>query len=98
MALRSPSWRAYELAPAYQVLYNIAGTCYQLKDYACALRAFEKYLASTVASRSRAARRARWSGTSAVLREPRSDGRDLDIGAGRRDLRGRRAGGRDAAP
>lgn len=37
--------RAYELAPAYQVLYNIAGTCYQLKDYACALRAFEKYLA-----------------------------------------------------
>ncbi|WP_441289185.1 PEGA domain-containing protein [Sorangium sp. KYC3313] len=37
--------RAYELAPAYQVLYNIAGTCYQLKDYACALRAFERYLA-----------------------------------------------------
>ncbi|WP_437279376.1 PEGA domain-containing protein [Sorangium sp. So ce375] len=37
--------RAYELAPAYQVLYNIAGTCFQLKDYACALRAFEKYLA-----------------------------------------------------
>ncbi|WP_437976249.1 PEGA domain-containing protein [Sorangium sp. So ce295] len=37
--------RAYDLAPAYQVLYNIAGTCYQLKDYACALRAFERYLA-----------------------------------------------------
>ncbi|WP_437531268.1 PEGA domain-containing protein [Sorangium sp. So ce726] len=37
--------RAYELAPAYQVLFNIAGTCYQLKDYACALRAFERYLA-----------------------------------------------------
>ncbi|WP_437590523.1 hypothetical protein [Sorangium sp. So ce1000] len=37
--------RAYELAPAYQVLYNVAGTCYQLKDYACALRAFERYLA-----------------------------------------------------
>ncbi|WP_437968302.1 hypothetical protein WMF04_02940 [Sorangium sp. So ce260] len=36
--------RAYALAPAYQVLYNVAGACYQLKDYACALRAFERYL------------------------------------------------------
>ncbi|WP_438026851.1 PEGA domain-containing protein [Sorangium sp. So ce233] len=25
--------RAYALAPAYQVLYNIAGACYQLRDY-----------------------------------------------------------------
>ncbi|WP_434045247.1 MULTISPECIES: PEGA domain-containing protein [Sorangium] len=37
--------RAYALAPAYQVLFNVAGACYQLRDYACALRAFEKYLA-----------------------------------------------------
>ncbi|XXY45370.1 hypothetical protein WME91_35730 [Sorangium sp. So ce269] len=37
--------RAYALAPAYQVLYNIAGACYQIKDYACSLRAFERYLA-----------------------------------------------------
>lgn len=37
--------RAHALAPAYQVLYNIAGACYQLKDYACSLRAFERYLA-----------------------------------------------------
>ncbi|MGK3967249.1 hypothetical protein WMF38_24130 [Sorangium sp. So ce118] len=36
--------RAYALAPAYQVLYNVAGACYQLRDYACALRAFERYL------------------------------------------------------
>ncbi|WP_437756566.1 hypothetical protein [Sorangium sp. So ce1389] len=37
--------RAYALAPAYQVLYNIAGACYQIRDYACSLRAFERYLA-----------------------------------------------------
>ncbi|HTN87300.1 MAG TPA: tetratricopeptide repeat protein [Sorangium sp.] len=36
--------RAYALAPAYQVLYNVAGACYQLRDYAYALRAFERYL------------------------------------------------------
>jgi hypothetical protein len=37
--------RAYELLPAYQALYNIAETSYQLQDYAGALKAFEQYLA-----------------------------------------------------
>ncbi len=37
--------RAYEIAPAFQVLYNIGETYYQLQDYAGALRTLEKYLA-----------------------------------------------------
>lgn len=37
--------RAYEIAPAYQVLYNIGETYYQLQDYAGALRTLEKYIA-----------------------------------------------------
>jgi hypothetical protein len=37
--------RAYEIAPAYQVLYNIGQVCFLLKDYVGALAAFEKYLA-----------------------------------------------------
>ncbi len=37
--------RAYELVPAYQVLYNVARTCYQLRDYTCSLKTFERYLA-----------------------------------------------------
>lgn len=36
--------RAYELVPAYQVLYNVARTCYQVRDYVCALRTFGRYL------------------------------------------------------
>lgn len=37
--------RAYEIAPAFQVLYNIGETYYQLQDYAGALKTLEKYLA-----------------------------------------------------
>ena len=37
--------RAYELAPNYRVLYNIALVNVQLNDYAGALGAFEQYLA-----------------------------------------------------
>lgn len=37
--------RAYELVPAFQVLYNVARTCYQVRDYVCALRTFDRYLA-----------------------------------------------------
>lgn len=36
--------RAYELAPNYRVLYNIALVNVQLNDYAAALGAFEQYL------------------------------------------------------
>jgi hypothetical protein len=36
--------RAYELVPAYQVLYNVGRTCYQVRDYVCALRNFSRYL------------------------------------------------------
>jgi len=36
--------RAYEIVPAFPVLYNVARTCYQLRDYACALKTFERYL------------------------------------------------------
>lgn len=36
--------RAYELVPAYQVLFNIARTCYQLRDYVCALKTYDRYL------------------------------------------------------
>jgi hypothetical protein len=36
--------KAYGLAPTYKVLYNIGQVCYQLTDYACALKSFEQYL------------------------------------------------------
>jgi tetratricopeptide (TPR) repeat protein len=36
--------RSYELMPTYKMLYNIGQVCYQLNDYACALRSFETYL------------------------------------------------------
>lgn len=36
--------RAYELAPNYNVLYNIGNVYFQLQDYANALTSFEKYL------------------------------------------------------
>lgn len=38
--------RAGVLAPSAAVLYNVAETEYQLRDYAAALKAFERYLAS----------------------------------------------------
>jgi hypothetical protein len=37
--------KAYELLPNYNVLFNIGQTARELKDYATALTAFEKYLA-----------------------------------------------------
>lgn len=37
--------RAYDAAPNYKVLYNIAQTSLELQDYAAALKNFEKYLA-----------------------------------------------------
>lgn len=36
--------KAYELAPNFKVLYNVGQVCFQLQDYACALRSFESYL------------------------------------------------------
>lgn len=36
--------RSYELVSTYKMLYNIGQVCYQLTDYACALRSFEGYL------------------------------------------------------
>ena len=36
--------RAYELVPNYVVLYNIGQTARELKDYAAALTAYERYL------------------------------------------------------
>src|SRR5262249_38985743 len=36
--------RAYELLPNYSVLYNLGQTARELKDYAAALTAFERYL------------------------------------------------------
>jgi hypothetical protein len=36
--------RAYEIAPAANVLYNIGETYYQLQNYAAALSVFERYL------------------------------------------------------
>ncbi|MFO0761871.1 MAG: PEGA domain-containing protein [Byssovorax sp.] len=36
--------KAYELAPNYRVLYNIGQTARELRDYAAALAAFERYL------------------------------------------------------
>ncbi len=37
--------RAYAAVPNYRVQYNVARTCLELKDDACALGAFERYLA-----------------------------------------------------
>jgi hypothetical protein len=37
--------RAYELAPSYKILYNIAQVHRQLNDFAGSLKAFERYLA-----------------------------------------------------
>jgi tetratricopeptide (TPR) repeat protein len=37
--------RAYDLAPSYKLLYKIGQVSYQLKDYAGALKAFERYVA-----------------------------------------------------
>jgi Tfp pilus assembly protein PilF len=37
--------RAYDLAPSFRILYNIAQVQYQLQDYAGALLSFERYLA-----------------------------------------------------
>jgi hypothetical protein len=42
--------RAYELAPNFKILYNIGQTCYQLNDYASALKSFERYLAEGAAN------------------------------------------------
>ncbi len=36
--------RAYQTAPNFRVLFNIGQTCVELQDYACGLKAFEKYL------------------------------------------------------
>jgi hypothetical protein len=60
--------RAYELAPAYQVLFNIGQVCFLLKDYAGALAAFEKYLAGG-SNAIPADRRARVEQDIATLRE-----------------------------
>jgi len=38
--------RAYDLAQDFHVLYNVAQTCYQLQNYACALDSFEHYLSA----------------------------------------------------
>jgi hypothetical protein len=37
--------RAYETAPSYRVLYDIAQSYYQLQNYAAAMNTFERYLA-----------------------------------------------------
>lgn len=36
---------AYDLAPSYKLLYKIGQVSYKLRDYAAALKAFERYLA-----------------------------------------------------
>ena len=36
--------KAYELAPSYKLLYKVGQVSYKLRDYAGALKAFEKYL------------------------------------------------------
>jgi len=36
--------KAYSIAPTYKVLYNIGQVCFQLTDYACALKSFQQYL------------------------------------------------------
>lgn len=49
--------RAYDLAPSFRILYNIAQVQYQLQDYAGALLAFERYLADGGEQIDRARRR-----------------------------------------
>ncbi len=36
--------RAHDLFPTYKLFYNIGQVCFQLNDYACALKNFEAYL------------------------------------------------------
>jgi hypothetical protein len=36
--------RAYDVAPSYKIQFNIGQTCAELQDYACALRAFDRYV------------------------------------------------------
>ncbi len=36
--------RTDELAPTYKLSYNIGQACFELRDYACALSAFRRYL------------------------------------------------------
>jgi hypothetical protein len=36
---------AYSAAPSFRIQYNIAQTCNELRDYACAYKAFSKFLA-----------------------------------------------------
>lgn len=38
--------RANDVAPNYRIQYNIAQTCLELQDYACALRALQTYVAA----------------------------------------------------
>jgi hypothetical protein len=38
--------RAYQLSPNYKVQYNIGQVCFQMQDFACALRSFETYLSA----------------------------------------------------
>jgi len=37
--------RAYAVAPNFRILYNVGQTCMELQDYACAARAYARYLA-----------------------------------------------------
>src|SRR6478736_4312569 len=36
--------KSYELTNEYRVLYNIGQVCFQMQDYVCGLRSFERYL------------------------------------------------------
>lgn len=49
--------RAYAIAPQFKILYNIGQTCFELQDYACALRSLRDYRAAADSSVS-ASRRA----------------------------------------
>ncbi len=42
--------RAYAVAPQFKILYNIGQTCFEIQDYACALRSLREYLAAADAS------------------------------------------------
>ncbi len=37
--------RAYAVAPSFRIQFNVAQTCVELRDWACAVKAFEAYLA-----------------------------------------------------
>src|SRR4051812_60021 len=37
--------RAYAVAPSFRIQFNIGQTCAELQDYACAVKAFQKFLA-----------------------------------------------------